>query len=498
MVLTTTITLASGRGALTSLDVSDNNLGKLLPQEGWTKGAWIRHNGGEIYHWSHTDGRKEEGVMPSGSKPDGIVALANAIPDMGALTSLNLASNNLGALLLPAGWTHHPDNSASYRFMHTDSSHQEAAPEGTSYPGAITIADAIKDMRAISSVNLLKNSIPVKQAQELVKIMQSKEKLTTLCGLSKEETKLDFSNQGLDAGDAVLIANDISDMRALSTLVLKDNRLATKAAGEALAKALAGNSALKELDVSSNNWKNAYGEGDGPGFAMELAVGIRDNGALTKFDISKCELMAEGGKVLAAGLKGNQVITELNISDNELGMKSDGISAEMSGIIAIADAIPDMGAMTRLNLSNNRMDTKEAGEALGGMLQVNSTLKELDISANHSMGGGNAAFAKGMAAGLVDNGAMTSLNVSNNSLGLAAGWGFSSDQWWLNSEYPPGHSEGNPCSQLPAAGSDLSGIVLLADAIKKNGAMTSLNLASSYLHSGGAKIIAGAIKVPVP
>jgi hypothetical protein len=72
-------------------------------------------------------------------------------------------------------------------------------------------------MGAISSINLLKNEIPAEQAQELVKIMQAKEKLTTLCGLSRDETELDFSGQYLGAGDVVLITNDISDMRALLT-----------------------------------------------------------------------------------------------------------------------------------------------------------------------------------------------------------------------------------------------------------------------------------------
>jgi hypothetical protein len=80
-------------------------------------------------------------------------------------------------------------------------------------------------MGTISSINLLKNKIPVEQAQELVKIMQAKKELVTLCGLSKEETELDFSGQGLDAGDAVLIANDISDMGALTSLDLSSNYL---------------------------------------------------------------------------------------------------------------------------------------------------------------------------------------------------------------------------------------------------------------------------------
>jgi hypothetical protein len=85
-------------------------------------------------------------------------------------------------------------------------------------------------MRAILSVNLLKNAIPVEQAQELVKIMQSKEKLITLCGLSGNEATLDFSNQGLGPGDAVLIANDISDMGAMTSLNLASNSLGVEGA----------------------------------------------------------------------------------------------------------------------------------------------------------------------------------------------------------------------------------------------------------------------------
>jgi hypothetical protein len=91
--------------------------------------------------------------------------------------------------------------------------------------GITALANAVTDMRALSSANLLRNSIPVEQAQELVKIMRAKENLTTLCGLSREETELDFSSQDLGAGDAVLIANDISDMEALTSLNLASNRL---------------------------------------------------------------------------------------------------------------------------------------------------------------------------------------------------------------------------------------------------------------------------------
>jgi hypothetical protein len=131
--------------------------------------------------------------------------------------SLNVSSNNLtrGALK-PNDW--------AGKHYEADWGEEDVHWE-TDLSVVVALADAIKDMRAISSVNLLKNRIPVEQAQELVKIMQSKEKLVTMCGLRKDETELDFSGQNLDAGDAVLIANDISDMRALSSLNLASNNI---------------------------------------------------------------------------------------------------------------------------------------------------------------------------------------------------------------------------------------------------------------------------------
>jgi hypothetical protein len=91
--------------------------------------------------------------------------------------------------------------------------------------GVIALANALPNMGALSSANLLQNSIPVEQAQELVKLMRAKKNLTTFCGLSGEEAELDFSCQNLGAGDAVLIANDISDMGALTSLNLSSNSI---------------------------------------------------------------------------------------------------------------------------------------------------------------------------------------------------------------------------------------------------------------------------------
>jgi Ran GTPase-activating protein (RanGAP) involved in mRNA processing and transport len=191
---------------------------------------------------------------------------------------------------------------------------------------------------------------------------------------------------------------------------------------------LAANTVLKGLDLSDNTGPGAW---DSEGFVQELAVGIRDNGALTKFDISKNRFYAAGAKALAEGLKCNQVMTELKLAGNSMGQRSGGWDAEsdMSGVIALADAIPDMGALSILNMSKNGMKGTEAGKALGDALAMNTVLKELDLSGQpetsqpYARQNMDVAFVKAFAPGLSDNGALSSLNLASNCLCGVNEWG---------------------------------------------------------------------------
>ena len=73
------------------LNLALNNLGELVLPQGWSE-DWKDDLSAKEY--THTDGSKQD---QHPGKPEGIIALANAIPDMGAMTSLNLASNYLYA-----------------------------------------------------------------------------------------------------------------------------------------------------------------------------------------------------------------------------------------------------------------------------------------------------------------------------------------------------------------------------------------------------------------
>jgi hypothetical protein len=199
----------------------------------------------------------------------------------GALSSLNLAENNLGERVLPEGW----EQTDYAEWTHSDGAKVTENPGKPE--GVIAIANALPDMRALSSANLLMNDIGTEQAQALANILKEHATLKSLCGNKGDETELDMSGKGMRMWDAIMLAPEIADNGALSVLSLKDNRLATKEGGKALAQALANNSTLKELDVSSNVWKEyGYDKGDGPGFAQELAVGIKDNGALSSLNLA--------------------------------------------------------------------------------------------------------------------------------------------------------------------------------------------------------------------
>jgi hypothetical protein len=146
-------------GAMTFLNLANNSLGDLVLPGGWTldnKG----YSAPKYWKYKHEDGRVQTGVAPEGSKPEGVVAIANAIPDMGALRSLNLADNNLGQIvegLLPDGWKSKDDNDAA-PWLRIEDGHEQNEHPNAKPDGIIAIANAIPNMRALMNLHVGKNN----------------------------------------------------------------------------------------------------------------------------------------------------------------------------------------------------------------------------------------------------------------------------------------------------------------------------------------------------
>ena len=85
--------------------------------------------------------------------------------------------------------------------------------------------------------------------------------------------------------------------------------------------------------------------------------------------------MGDGGKALFEALKGNQVIKAINVAGNYLSYNASGGQSDMSGVIAISDAIPTMGALETITFGDKQATTMKAD-----MTEAGLSGKELGIS----------------------------------------------------------------------------------------------------------------------
>ena len=78
----------------------------------------------------------------------------------------------------------------------------------------------------MTQLNILSNDIGIEHAEALIQILGAEDNnLVTLCGLSGDETSIDFSSRCLTDSCMVLIANEIKNNKQLMTLDLSYNYL---------------------------------------------------------------------------------------------------------------------------------------------------------------------------------------------------------------------------------------------------------------------------------
>jgi hypothetical protein len=155
--------------------------------------------------------------------------------------------------------------------------------------------------------------------------------------------------------DTPIVPNTLSDIRVISSLNLLLNNIGVDQAKDLVGilkdhptlKTLCGNSG-KETEL------NMSGKMHGAGDAVMLVPDIIDNRAMTKFDISNNAMNADGCKMICVALQGNNILTQLSIANNSMTWSGRAYD-DMSAVIALCKVLPDMGALTSLNLSSNRL-----------------------------------------------------------------------------------------------------------------------------------------------
>jgi Ran GTPase-activating protein (RanGAP) involved in mRNA processing and transport len=236
---------------------------------------------------------------------------------------------------------------------------------GVGVSGALVLSDLLKFSSALKRCNLLKNGLDVESATMLAKI--GTEKGIMLSGMTRDQTKADFTHQDLQPADGILIWYDLQFMVVLTELSLWENSIGPEGA-IAIAEALKVNAVVSELELGGNKIGD---EG-----AKAIAEALKVNAVLTTLFLVSNSIGDEGAKAIAEALKVNAVLTSLNLFDNTIGDE---------GAKAIAEALKVNAVLTELNLELNRIGL-EGAKAIAEALKINAVLTELWLLGSNDIG----------------------------------------------------------------------------------------------------------------
>jgi predicted double-glycine peptidase len=335
--------------------------------------------------------------------------------------------------------------------------------------GITAIADAMRVNVALTVTTLLGNQLDAKSAKLLAEV--AKQKGISLCGIQHNQTTAHFRLQGLKPPDAILLASDLTQAvvtGALTKLSLAKNKLGEEGT-KFLCDALDGNNTLKELDLSGDSSFSATGSNiGGTAGAKHVANMLLVNGALTSINLRGNYLRDEGWGAIFAAICGNK-------ASKIMSMDASGENISPAGVKLIAEALRTSvtGALTVTNLLQNQLDeasakmlaevAKQKGISLCGIRRDQTT-------ADFSKQNLKPPFAILLASDLPQadvTGGLTSLNLSYNQLcGL---------DYFGRGTYTA------------------EGITAVADALRVNAALTSINLRGNKLGGWGWGAIFAAI-----
>ena len=192
---------------------------------------------------------------------------------------------------------------------------------------------------------------------------------------------------------------------------------------------------------------NEYGQGTYTAEGITaIANALRVNGSLTKLSLAKNELKEEGTKAICKALKQNTTLKELDIS----GGRSASNIGGPAGVKHVAKMLGVNGSLTALDLSFNYLKDK----GVSAVCEAIQSNKETKLS-SLNMGNNNIGpvGAKSVAAMVVVTGSLMSLNLGHNQL-----CGLDED------------GRGTYTAD---------GITAIADALRVNGSLTSLDLSNN-------------------
>jgi hypothetical protein len=345
-------------------------------------------------------------------------------------------------------------------------------------------------MGALTKFDISKNSLYAAGTKALAEGLKGNQVMTELILAGNEMGKLSGdpgpAGATADMSGIIALAGVIPGMGALSKLIMRQNDIHGAEAGNAFADMLAQNTALKELDLSSQ--KDGYhGHALDADFATEFAVGISDNRALSTLIFGGDDAAPEHAD--AAPLSKEPATLEVGMTEADFSSKNLGPAGAI--IISAWISHKDKGALTSLHVGKNSIPEKEVREIMAIAVHMDSmkilcevpfkdkAVTALDVSGkNLGMEG-----ALVVAEYLDGNEALSVLSLKDNGLCAAGakvlGEGLKGNQGITELNLAGNHMGKEGTGRYVEA--DMSGVITLADTIKDMGALTTLDISNNCL-----------------
>ena len=285
--------------------------------------------------------------------------------------------------------------------------------------GTVAISESLDKNIGIQVLNLSGNFITDIGTKSIAQLLQSTKTILKALNLSQNL----ITSQG-----ATRVAEAVILNATLLKLDISCNRLSDEGVA-AISDCLKINTMIQELNISSNKITNVG--------ATKIAEALQSNASLTKLDISSNTLLIKGASAISDCLKNNKTLQELNISsavlasnnrtsNEEVFSPSNTLQNDIINIFhvnkldissnticsaVISNCIKNNEVLQDLNISENQI-TSDGAKSIAEAIAVNSKLQRLNISKNYINSEGLMCLLK------VNNSVLQFLNITYNNVAL--------------------------------------------------------------------------------
>ncbi|CAF1568788.1 unnamed protein product [Adineta ricciae] len=287
--------------------------------------------------------------------------------------------------------------------------------------------------------------------------------------LKTDTTLSSLTLRGSEIGDreiqylaTALLDNTVNNIHlTLDELDLERNLIGDQGA-QYLGKAFEKNNRLVELNLSENRI--------GDQGALYLANTFKKNTRLTKLDLSKNRIGNQGAQYLNDAFEKSTALIDLDLDENP-----GSFCATVSALISLKNN----KTITRISLSDNQIGDQGA-QRLADFIKNNTSLTDLWLD-NNRIGDQGAQY---LLNALANNKTLTTLKLYGNPSSLC---------WALDAAISIRHDE--KCTRVYLHETQITdqGVQIIADALKNNLTVESLNLDGNQISDYGARYLANVL-----